>query len=153
MLSDSTNELSRRIEQRKRELKEFGKVMTPLGANCQPMTSLGWLNLPLTEVMPEGIEAFIQDRLDFVEASTVNRQIQLLSAVYNRQLTKQRIHLEHLPLDGVKRPKFFQREGQQVFKRANTHTQDSCYFKTRQGPKRCRKGIRRRETLVSHSPM
>ncbi len=71
------------------------------------MTSLEWLNLPLTEVMPEDIEAFIQDRLDFVEASTVNRQIQLLSAVYNRQLTKQRIHLEHLPLDGVKRPKFF----------------------------------------------
>ena len=81
--------------------------MTPLGANRQPMTSLEWLNLPLTEVMPEDIEAFIQDRLDFVEASTVNRQIQLLSAVYNRQLTKQRIHLEHLPLDGVKRPKFF----------------------------------------------
>ena len=107
MLSDSTNELSRRIEQRKRELKEFGKVMTPLGATRQPMPSLEWLNLPLTEVMPEDIEAFIQDRLDFVEASTVNRQIQLLSAVYNRQLTKQRIHLEHLPLDGVKRPKFF----------------------------------------------
>lgn len=107
MLSDSKNELSQRIEQRKRELKEFGKVMTPLGANRHPMTSLEWLNLPLTEVMPEDIEAFIQDRLDFVEASTVNRQIQLLSAVYNRQLTKQRIHLEHLPLDGVKRPKFF----------------------------------------------
>ena len=98
MLSDSTNELSRRIEQRKRELKEFGKVLTPLGANRQPMTSLEWLHLPLTEVMPEDIETFIQDRLDFVEASTVNRQIQLLSAVYNRQLTKQRIHLEHLLL-------------------------------------------------------
>jgi len=107
MLADSKNELAQRIEQRKREMKEFGKVMSPLGANRAPMTSLEWLNLPLTEVMPEDIEAFIEDRLDFVEASTVNRQIQLLSAVYNRQLTKQRIHLEHMPLDGVKRPKFF----------------------------------------------
>lgn len=94
MVADSNNELAKRIEQRKRELKEFGKVLTPLGANRAPMTSLEWLNLPLTEVMPEDIEAFIEDRLDYVEASTVNRQIQLLSAVYNRQLTKQRIHLE-----------------------------------------------------------
>lgn len=107
MLADSNNELAQRVEQRKREMKEFGKVITPLGANRAPMTSLEWLNLPLTEVMPEDIEAFIEDRLDFVEASTVNRQIQLLSTVYNRQLTKQRIHLEHKPLDGVKRPKYF----------------------------------------------
>ncbi len=107
MLADSNNELAQRVEQRKREMKEFGKAMTPLSANRAPMTSLEWLNRPLTEVMPEDIEAFIEDRLEFVEASTVNRQIQLLSAVYNRQLTKQRIHLEHMPLDGVKRPKFF----------------------------------------------
>lgn len=107
MLADSNNELVKRIEERKRELKEFGKILTPLGGNREPMTSLEWLNLPLTEVMPEDIEAFIQDRLEYVKPSTVTRQIQLLSTVYNRQLTKQRIHLEHHPLDGVKRPKFF----------------------------------------------
>ncbi len=107
MLEDSNNELSKRIAQRKREIKEFGRVLTPLGANRIPMTSLEWLNLPLTEVMPDDIEAFIQERLEYVEPSTVNRQLQLLSAVYNRQLTKQRIHLEHEPLSGVKRPSFF----------------------------------------------
>lgn len=107
MLEDSNNELSKRITQRKRELKEFGRVLTPLDANRIPMTSLEWLNLPLTEVMPADIEAFIQERLEYVEPSTVNRQLQLLSAVYNRQLTKQRIHLEHKPLSGVKRPSFF----------------------------------------------
>lgn len=107
MLDDSNNELSKRIAQRKREMKEFGRILTPMGANRTPMTSLEWLNLPLTEVMPEDIETFIQERLECVKAATVNRQIQLLSAVYNRQLTKQRIHLEHHPLDGVKRPSFF----------------------------------------------
>ncbi|VTU18251.1 site-specific integrase [Variovorax sp. RA8] len=107
MVADSNNELAKRIAQRKRELKEFGKVLTPLGAVRAPMTSLEWLNLPLTEVMPEDIEAFIEDRREYVEDSTVNRQIQLLSAVYNRQISKQRIHLEHMPLDGVRRLKFF----------------------------------------------
>lgn len=107
MLEDSKNLLGQRIEQRKREIKEFGKALTPLGAVRAPMTSLEWLNLPLTEVRPDDIEAFIEDRLEYVEPSTVHRQIQLLSSVYNRQLTKQRIHLEHQPLDGVKRPKFF----------------------------------------------
>jgi hypothetical protein len=33
MLEDSTHELRKRIEQRKAEIKEFGKALTPLGAN------------------------------------------------------------------------------------------------------------------------
>lgn len=107
MLADGKGELRERIEQRKREIKEFGKAMTPLGANREAMTSLEWLYLPLTEVKPDHVEAFIRDRLEFVAPATVTRQIQLLSAVYNRQLSKQRIFLDNMPLDGVRRPKFF----------------------------------------------
>ena len=52
MLEDSSHELRKRVAQRKAEIKEFGKALTPLGANRQPMTSLEWLHLPLTQVTP-----------------------------------------------------------------------------------------------------
>lgn len=61
MLEDSSHELRKRIAQRKAEIKEFGKALTPLGANRQPMTSLEWLHLPLHKVKPEHIEDFIAD--------------------------------------------------------------------------------------------
>lgn len=107
MLEDSSHELRKRIAQRKAEIKEFGKALTPLGANRQPMTSLEWLLLPLNQVRPEHIEDFIADRLEYVEGSTVDRQIDLLSSIYNRARSGWRIHMDLSPLDGVKRPKYF----------------------------------------------
>lgn len=107
MLEDSSHELRKRIAQRKAEIKEFGKALTPLGANRQPMTSLEWLHLPLTQVTPTHIEDFIADRLEYVVGATVDRQIDLLSSIYNRARTGWRIHMDLSPLDGVKRPKYF----------------------------------------------
>lgn len=107
MLEDSSHELRKRIAQRKAEIKEFGKALTPLGANRQPMTSLEWLHLPLTQVTPAHIEDFIADRLEYVVGATVDRQIDLLSSIYNRARTGWRIHMDLSPLDGVKRPKYF----------------------------------------------
>lgn len=107
MLEDSTHELRKRIDQRKAEIKEFGRALTPLRANRQPMTSLEWLHLPLNEVTPSHIEDFIADRTEYVAGATVDRQIDLLSSIYNRARTGWRIHMDFSPLDGVKRPKFF----------------------------------------------
>lgn len=107
MLEDSTHELRKRIAQRKAEIKEYGKPLTPLGANRQPMTSLEWLHLPVNQVKPEHIEDFIADRLEYVEGSTVDRQIDLLSSIYNRASKGWRIHMDLSPLDGAKRPRYF----------------------------------------------
>lgn len=107
MLADSRHELRKRIALRKQEMKEFGEAKTPLNANRQPMNCLEWLNLPLTDVMPSHIEDFIADRLEYVAPSTVDRQIDLLSSIYNRAMKSWRIYLEFSPMQGVKRPKFF----------------------------------------------
>jgi integrase len=107
MLEDSTHELRKRIAQRKAEIKEYGKALTPLGANRQPMTSLEWLHLPLNQVKPEHIEDFIADRVEYVEGATVDRQLDLLSSIYNRARKGWRIHMDLSPMDGVRRPKYF----------------------------------------------
>jgi len=107
MVQDSTHELRTRIAQRKAEVKEHGKALTPLGANRQPMTSLEWLHLPINKVTPAHIEDFIADRLEYVAPATVDRQIDLLASIYNRARKGWRIHMDFSPLDGVKRPRFF----------------------------------------------
>jgi integrase len=107
MLEDSENKLRQRIEQRKREMREHGKVLTPLGANRVPMTSLEWLHLPLTKVQPEHFHDFIRDRLEYVEPGSVDRYLDLLSRIYNLAETRWRIHLDVSPMLGIKRPSYF----------------------------------------------
>lgn len=107
MVQDSTHELRRRIAMRKQEMREFGEVRTPLGANREPMTSLEWLNLPIAEVMPAHIEDFISDRVEYVAAATVDRQLDLLATIYNRARDSWRIHMDLSPMSGVKRPRYF----------------------------------------------
>ncbi|MDM0018036.1 site-specific integrase [Variovorax saccharolyticus] len=107
LAADSTNELRKRIDIRKRELKEFGRFITPLGANRHPMGSLEWLNKPLPEVTPVDIETFVRDRLEFVVPSTVDRQLDLLQAVYKVATSTWGYYLDRPPMQGVRRPKYF----------------------------------------------
>jgi integrase len=107
MVEDSSNKLRQRIEQRKREMREHGRFITPLGANREPMTALEWLHLPLTKVRPEHFHDFIRDRLEYVEGATVDRQLDLLSRIYTLAQTRWRIHLDVSPMLGIKRPSYF----------------------------------------------
>jgi hypothetical protein len=107
MVEDSSNKLRQRIEQRKREMREHGRFVTPLGANREPMSSLEWLHLPLTKVRPEHLHDFIRDRLEYVEGATIDRQLDLLSRIYTLAQTRWRIHLDVSPMLGIKRPSYF----------------------------------------------
>lgn len=107
MLDDSTNGLRKRIEQRKLEMRDLGRTLTPLDANRQPMGALEWLQLPLTDVTPAHINDFVQDRLEYVEASTVKRQLDLIRSIFNRSMTGWGFHLKCSPMQGVKYPVFF----------------------------------------------
>lgn len=107
LVADSSNELRKRIDIRKREFKEFGRFITPLGANRHPMGSLEWLNKPLPEVTAVDIETFVRDRLEFVVPSTVDRQLDLLQAVYKVATSTWGYYLDRPPMEGVRRPKYF----------------------------------------------
>ncbi|MDR3452869.1 MAG: site-specific integrase [Rhodoferax sp.] len=107
MLQDSTNELRKRIDKRQQEMRELGRTLTPLDANRMPMTSLEWLQLPLTQVNAAQINDFVQDRLEYVGASTVARQLDLLRSIFNRAMNGWGYHLKCSPMQGVKYPAFF----------------------------------------------
>ena len=107
MLDDSTNGLRKRVEKRKQEMRDLGRTLTRLGANRQPMGALEWIQLPLTQVTAEQVNDFVEDRLEYVEPSTVNRQLQLLRSIFNRAMTGWGYHLKASPMQGVKYPTFF----------------------------------------------
>lgn len=107
LVEDSTGELKKRIEQRKQEMKEFGKTITKLNANRLPMGCLEWMQLPLTQVTSKHIEEFVADRVQYVAPSSVDRQLDLMSAVFNRATASWGYHLEKSPLTGVRRPQYF----------------------------------------------
>lgn len=107
MLSDSRNELRQRIEQRKKEMKELGYIVTPLGAMRQPMAALEWLHKPLAQVLATDVEDFIRERLDQVAPSTVARQLDMLRSVYNVAINTWGYVVARHPLQGVRRPSFF----------------------------------------------
>lgn len=107
MLDDSSGELQKRIEIRKKEFKEFGRFITPLDANRQPMTSLEWLHKPLPEVTAVDIETFMRDRLQAVQPATVDRQLDLLQAVFKVATVTWGYCLDRSPMEGVRRPSYF----------------------------------------------
>jgi len=107
LVEDSTGELKKRIALRKQEMKEFGKTITKLNANRLPMGCLEWMQLPLTQIKSTHIEEFIADRVQYVEPSSVDRQLDLMSAVFNRATASWGYHLEKSPMTGVRRPKYF----------------------------------------------
>lgn len=107
MLEDSSDALKKRIEIRKKEVKEFGRIITPLGGNRQPMNSLEWLHKPLPEVTSVDIENFARERQLVVKPATVDRQLDLLQAVFKVATVTWGYCLDRSPMEGVRRPKYF----------------------------------------------
>lgn len=107
LLDDSTNGLKKRIEMRKQEMLATGKAVTKLNANREPMSALEWVQLPLSQIKSQHIEDFIADRVQYVEPSSVDRQLDLMSVIFNLATTSWGYHLERNPMTGVRRPRYF----------------------------------------------
>lgn len=107
MLEDSRHELELRMAQRTAEARELGVAKTKLNANRVPMANLEWLNLPLSEVRASDIEDFVEERLQHVRASTVDRQLDLLAAVLKVATTTWGYYVDINPMTHVRRPRYF----------------------------------------------
>ena len=72
-----------------------------------PSASLEWLRKPFAKLMPDDIGDYIDDRCQSVEASTVDREVDIFSAVCGIAIDTWRIPVAKSPMDGVKRPSYF----------------------------------------------
>ncbi|WP_250473079.1 site-specific integrase [Caballeronia sp. GAFFF1] len=84
------------------------KLRTPTGIQVRKGSSaLAWLNLPFAQVKTTDIEAFIRERLEEVQPATVDRELDLLSAICRVAIRTWDLHIAKNPMDGVRRPKYF----------------------------------------------
>lgn len=75
-------------------------VRKPSPASC-------FVRKPFADVVPEDFNDYIDDRCQAVEASTVDREVDLFSAICNMAIDTWRIPVAKSPMDGTRRPKYF----------------------------------------------
>ena len=70
-------------------------------------TSVHFMRKRFAEMVPEDFNDYIDDRCQSVEGSTVDREVDIFSAVCRIAIDTWRIPVAKSPMDGVKRPKYF----------------------------------------------
>jgi integrase len=105
MLEDSRGELIR-ARQAFQEAKDRGENPKPVKARRQARTALEWLHLPFEEVRSAHLTTFKNARLKQVKPATVNREMDLLSAVIYKAIDSWDYVIAKNPMKGVKRPTF-----------------------------------------------
>jgi integrase len=105
-IEDSTGELARRLDERQRALD--GETPPTIRARREPRRSLEWLQKPFAQILPKDVESYIIDRIDDgLSPSTVDRELDLFAQVCNWAIDVQRIAVHKSPMDGVRRPRYF----------------------------------------------
>jgi integrase len=103
MLEDSRGELIR-ARQAFKEAQNRGENPKPVKARRQARTALEWLHLPFEEVRSTHLTAFKNARLKQVKPATVNREMDLLSAVIHKAIDSWDYVIAKNPMKGAKRP-------------------------------------------------
>lgn len=82
--------------------KETGKKMR--SALC---SATRFILKPFAQIVPDDLTKYVDERRHAVSASTVDRELDIFSAVCSIAIKTWRIHILASPMDGVKRPKYF----------------------------------------------
>lgn len=81
--------------------KRSGKrVRTPSATSC-------FIRKPFADLMPEDFNDYIDDRCQSVTAPTVDREVDVFSGVCRMAIDTWRIPVAKSPMDGIRRPKYF----------------------------------------------
>lgn len=73
----------------------------------KPSPATCFVRKPFADVVPEDFNDYIDDRCQSVEAPTVDREIDLFSAVCRMAIDTWRIPVAKNPMDGIRRPRYF----------------------------------------------
>ncbi len=84
------------------------QMRKPTGARMrEPSDASKFVRKSFADVVPEDFEEYIDERMQVVEAATVDREIDLFAAVCNVAINRWRIPCDKSPMSGVRRPRYF----------------------------------------------
>ncbi|MEX3944824.1 tyrosine-type recombinase/integrase [Paraburkholderia sp. BR10937] len=84
------------------------KLRTPTGIKVRRGSSaLAWINLPFAQVKTTDIEDYIRERLEDAKPATVDRELDLISAICRVAIKTWDLHVAKNAMEGVRRPRYF----------------------------------------------
>lgn len=95
-------------------LAKLGKRRVVGNTVRTPLPTMKWINKPFAQLLPEDFETYIDDRCEEVLPSTVDREVDIFSAVCNIAIDTWRIHVAKNPMHGVRRPRYFNERDRRV---------------------------------------
>lgn len=92
----------------RQQLADAGKPVRKASFQMRAtIDTLEWIHKPLSLVTADDINGYIESRTDDVAPSTVDREVDIFSAVFNKAIRSWGYHLADNPMGGVERPKYF----------------------------------------------
>lgn len=84
------------------------KLRQPNGAKMRESAStVEWIKKPFAQIEPTDFEDYVNERLEVVAPATVDRELDLFSAICRIAINTWRIAVPKSPMDGVRRPRYF----------------------------------------------
>lgn len=84
------------------------KIRKPTGVRVSsPSDASKFIRKGFASIVPDDFVDYIDERCQLVEPSTVDREMDIFSAVCRTAIDTWRIHVVKNPMDGVKRPKYY----------------------------------------------
>ncbi len=96
------------------------KMRKPVATSCFVLKSFA-------DLLPTDFNSYIADRCQYVAAATVNREIDLFSAVCRMAIRTWRIPVKDDPMHGVKRPKYFNERDRRLKNDEERRLLDAAY--------------------------
>lgn len=108
------------------------KLRRPTGVTVRtPTGNLAWLHRPFAQLMPTDINDYINERCQWVEPSTVDRELDIFSTVCALAMKTWRIEVARSPMDGVRRPRYYNERDRRLQGDEETRLLDAAYEEDR----------------------
>lgn len=106
-LEDLDGGLAKRIAQKATAAGKAGAGSTPRHSLRRPVTAIQWMRKPFADIQTTDIEDYMKDRADDVAPATVDRELDVIRAIFTVATKVWKFRLGENPMDGVRRPKYW----------------------------------------------
>ena len=106
-LEDLDGVLAKRIAENKNLGAESGIALQKRHSMREPATAIHWMRKPFANIQTMDIEDYIQDRAQYVMPPTIDRELDVIRAIFSVATKVWKYRLGENPMDGVRRPKYW----------------------------------------------
>ena len=121
------------------------KIRKPSGIRVgQSAGATKFIRKAFSAIVPDDFTDFIDERCQVVEPATVDREIDLFSAVCHLAIDTWRIHIAKSPMDGIRRPRYYNERDRRL-----TRDEEDCLLRAAREEDREQSIALRLEQLLS----